>query len=91
MVTTDTFMRIGKHVMFKVSFIKMCNDDFDKNLFYHPGFSFTPQNRLFLSVGMCSSQNKQFRADMEDTMKFVDCFGRQTIELFFIDSRFLFV
>lgn len=39
------------------------------------GFSFTPRNRLFLSVGMCSNQNKQYKAEMEDNMRFVDCFG----------------
>jgi hypothetical protein len=39
------------------------------------GFSFTPRNRLFLSIGMCTSQNKAYKVDMEDTMKFIDCFG----------------
>ncbi|CAF3475985.1 unnamed protein product [Rotaria socialis] len=39
------------------------------------GFSFVPRNRLFLSIGMCTSQNKQHKADMEDSMRFIDCFG----------------
>jgi len=39
------------------------------------GFSFTPRNRLFLSVGMCANQNKQYKNEMEDTIRFVDCFG----------------
>jgi hypothetical protein len=24
---------------------------------------------------MCTSQNKQYKIDMEDTMRFIDCFG----------------
>ncbi|CAF1389988.1 unnamed protein product [Adineta steineri] len=39
------------------------------------GLSFIPHNRIFLSIGMCTSQNKQYKVDMEDTMKFIDCFG----------------
>ncbi|CAF2637547.1 unnamed protein product [Rotaria sp. Silwood2] len=39
------------------------------------GISFTPRNRLFLSIGVCTSQNKQYKTDMEDTMRFIDCFG----------------
>ncbi|CAF4038127.1 unnamed protein product [Rotaria sp. Silwood1] len=39
------------------------------------GISFTPRNRMFLSIGMCTNQNKQYKLDMEDTMKFIDCFG----------------
>ncbi|CAF1119477.1 unnamed protein product [Rotaria sordida] len=42
---------------------------------YLQGISFAPRNRLFLSIGMCTSQNKQYRIDMEDTMRFIDCFG----------------
>ena len=37
--------------------------------------SFTPHNRLFLSIGTCSSQNHQYKTNMEDTMKLIDCFG----------------
>lgn len=48
----------------------------ERILLINVGFSFTPRNRVFLSVGMCSSQNKQYKAEMEDTMRFIDCFGR---------------
>ena len=24
---------------------------------------------------MCTNQNKQYKIDMEDTMRFIDCFG----------------
>jgi len=26
---------------------------------------------------MCTSQNKQYKIDMEDTMRFIDCFGME--------------
>ncbi|UJR31515.1 hypothetical protein I4U23_019004 [Adineta vaga] len=39
------------------------------------GISFIPRNRLFLSIGVCTSQNKQFKVEMEDTMRYIDCFG----------------
>ncbi|CAF1555792.1 unnamed protein product, partial [Adineta ricciae] len=39
------------------------------------GISFIPRNQIFLSVGMCTSQNRQYKVEMEDTMKFIDGFG----------------
>ena len=39
------------------------------------GISFIPRNQIFLSVGMCTSQNRQYKVEMEDTMKFIDSFG----------------
>ncbi|CAF1045687.1 unnamed protein product [Rotaria sp. Silwood1] len=37
--------------------------------------SFTPRNRMFLSIGMYTNQNKQYKPDMDDTMRFIDCFA----------------
>jgi hypothetical protein len=54
------------------------------------GLSFIPRNRVFLSIGMCTSQNKQYKVDMEDTMRFIDCFGmkRKLCILFDLTLKF---
>ncbi|CAF1555943.1 unnamed protein product, partial [Adineta ricciae] len=58
------------------------NDYFDDPYIYEnnetssvQGISFIPRNQIFLSVGMCTSQNRQYKVEMEDTMKFIDGFG----------------
>jgi hypothetical protein len=53
------------------------------------GLSFTPRNRIFLSIGMCHSQNKQYKIDMEDTMRFIDCFGMEKIEKKILNFYFI--